>query len=884
MATAYYLPRPQHTDNNGAVLTLGRLNFFEAGTVDTRKDVFLDKDLTVVAPNPLNLDAAGRTPDGQAVVYYGYGNYKVTCESNATGVWSEVWQAPYIEGTPAPGSAILTSDELVCNTIADLKDVDVTQHERAFVLGAASIGGGGGGHYYWAASSTVVDDGGWYLQRNVGGIGRWIRILQAGETELDIRIWQLVSNVGPIDGGISSASAISASLKLPIYFPPGIWKFQDDTTITAKSVISNGAKLGFVSSSNYTITFSAPVNIVSTETIVTGNNVMFDFTSLSGLQQIDSRWGYNLAHSAAISAGNDVPLYIDVPTTLSAPISMQDNTVIGENGSLSFSGVGLQSSYFTVLGTRRRVLASDGSHFLVTNATVEHQAWWWGYGIDTALSDHTEYLFKAHASAAASLAPLCVNANVFHRAVNGILTLSVPTRIEGAIPLGSAAIVVIARLNGTHTIPLFDFQSQETPTGCVTDLALSPEWFGGSVAGAAPQNDLAFRHLVKSLNYAAAYPTTVIGNGRAYQISTPITPAIMWRAQDLWLHTINGSQAFYADASAGLREFHMTRCKISSDAVMTGLQSLDVTINNADGNASVVGCDFAYPPAIRTVAGAYPCAISVASNRFQVPGILQVTTNISNTVDLRDNDMAGAIYVDANAITFGNVRISGNILRCLPALGDIQIRTAINGTNCRNVQITNNLLPWGTTPSSAILINAIQQGDGSWNTFQETIVAENTTTSLYTKNSSYPNLGIVEGPFVSSTRGATVVNFPEQAVGVVPINYNQSVTTLVGPLFVPSGQLFEKKEVTLALGGEWWCEQAGTLSAQGISFDDPYRVSMHVRRKNGMPVDGRYFHAICQACAAGIESNTGQSDLWVKPKANLSWSLRCDQGKYSKTI
>lgn len=69
--------------------------------------------------------------------------------------------------------SISVSDQPTVNTIAQLRNVDVTVSTNAYVLGTLAIGDGGQGHFYYSALSTQVDNGVSVVEPSVGG-GRWL--------------------------------------------------------------------------------------------------------------------------------------------------------------------------------------------------------------------------------------------------------------------------------------------------------------------------------------------------------------------------------------------------------------------------------------------------------------------------------------------------------------------------------------------------------------------------------------------------------------------------------------------------------------------------------------------------------------------------------------
>lgn len=93
----FLAPSPilQPLDNNGAIVPLGRLYFYEPGTT-TPATVYTDGDLQVAHANPVELDAAGR-----AVIYLEATSYKVVFKTAAD---ATIWTVD-----PLPSTSLVQS-------------------------------------------------------------------------------------------------------------------------------------------------------------------------------------------------------------------------------------------------------------------------------------------------------------------------------------------------------------------------------------------------------------------------------------------------------------------------------------------------------------------------------------------------------------------------------------------------------------------------------------------------------------------------------------------------------------------------------------------------------------------------------------------------------
>jgi len=142
----------------------GEIEFFDVGTTGAgnRKDTFSDPALTIVNPNPLDLDGEGRTINPVFLD----GTYN-TIIRDAQGVQQDqvddVTGNVADEGVPAQ----------VVQFVADLKPIDTTIFKEAYVIGTTVLGDGGQGHFFFSSGSTESDNGVDVIEPTVGG-GRWL--------------------------------------------------------------------------------------------------------------------------------------------------------------------------------------------------------------------------------------------------------------------------------------------------------------------------------------------------------------------------------------------------------------------------------------------------------------------------------------------------------------------------------------------------------------------------------------------------------------------------------------------------------------------------------------------------------------------------------------
>lgn len=190
MAGSISLSLSQQFDERGKPLGGGRLYFIQAGTVATPQNAFQDTDLTILHPNPIILDAAGRVP----AFYLADGQIKIRLESK-TGVTQIV-------------------------------------QDNLLVIGPSSGGGGGGGGI---DPTTIyqVGDVMWLDQAGsrtgwVRDNGRTIGSATSGATErasadcqaLFAWLWSAYSNtICPVSGGRGANAAADWAANKTIQLP-----------------------------------------------------------------------------------------------------------------------------------------------------------------------------------------------------------------------------------------------------------------------------------------------------------------------------------------------------------------------------------------------------------------------------------------------------------------------------------------------------------------------------------------------------------------------------------------------------------------------------------------------------------------------------------------
>ena len=214
MPTRFQTPRFSPNSDDGDVLPLATLDFFEKGSSTTRKDTFTTRDLGIKNTNPVVADG-----DGRFVPIWLSGSYRVVLREADT---DEVWDEDDI-----------TSEESgTVSSIALLKALLPLDGDSVFVTGYFADSDGGGGHYQFDLSSVATDNGGTIVASNIGS-GRWILAVVSGVS---------VKQFGATGDGITDdTAAIQAAVSAGIsFFPAGIYITTSIITVTVFPMVFEG--------------------------------------------------------------------------------------------------------------------------------------------------------------------------------------------------------------------------------------------------------------------------------------------------------------------------------------------------------------------------------------------------------------------------------------------------------------------------------------------------------------------------------------------------------------------------------------------------------------------------------------------------------------------
>lgn len=229
-------------DNDGDILSGGKLYFWEAGTT-TPKDTYSDYLGTTPNTNPVILDSSGH-----AVIFLGSGLYKVELRDA-----NDVVLAAAIDGV---GGATGSSTAIVVDTYDDLRAIDGNTATAVVVLGRTAAGDGGAGLFAWDTDETAADDGGAILAPDTLPVsGRWVRV--RGE-ELLYQWWGPAAGSGDESGTLVTALDASAAREAPLVIEAGTVQIAANVTVPAGAVLNIplGGKIN-ASAPGYTITLSS---------------------------------------------------------------------------------------------------------------------------------------------------------------------------------------------------------------------------------------------------------------------------------------------------------------------------------------------------------------------------------------------------------------------------------------------------------------------------------------------------------------------------------------------------------------------------------------------------------------------------------------------------
>ena len=777
----YFDPQPILFDIDGTIPTATRLTFYIHNTT-TLAPIFA-YDGVIPLANPLPL-----TGSMKPVIVLGPYQYDIKLEKQVVfllppnDVWQQIKFSQNISGTYPVSQG--TSNVSVLLNVASAKAVSAAPVDgsAAYLLGGLTAGDGGGGFYMWVAGSTLTDDGGWTLQLNLGGAGRWIRKIMAGEDCFNIQIWQgAPSLTNTIDSIVSKALLVSQAMGYPIAFTQGIWTFNGPSfNFSTGSVrLNDGAQFNALTNGT-TITFSTPTDIRSLKVPFTyDTSVSYVFTALASCEYIYYHWFGSYALAVNTANASNIPLYFKYPTSVPTLSVYNYNVPVVFGPEATLTNVDTTASHYfnqkvTVLGGVRRVFfeSSDAietySIFFGANQESAY-AWWFGFnfiqGNNQSVSLQRAVLACSVYGSGATL--LTVNVLTGTKNISGKCFSSSTTNyckvyFEGTVTTSIGADVEQLMIMNTPDDILFNL-TYPAPIHLVNEKVY-PEWFGANTSLA--NNLYAINAMLSS---ASVNANTIDGQYKPYSFNAPLTvPAGLtyWNMEKITLQsTTAGSTPLIASDSA-----YIAWKNVNVSAVHGTNTNASVSLTNIL-NGYLESCTFTG----FTVMSPHPIATMVEVSKCHFQGTNLVNTfynagslgplhvhhcdfNVDNIINIVDNGL-GAI---ANIwLCDNNIVTSSNYATC-----DIFVKTATANTHVIGLKVLDNSftgLPDATNVSSTynstpyltgtFRINPATIGAGSWDAnFTHTMIITN---NVANGNCNFCRKTIGSGPVLGRDLGAS---------------------------------------------------------------------------------------------------------------------------------
>jgi hypothetical protein len=709
-------PRPTIFDSAGVRVLSGCVWFYEAGTVNTLKAIYSNHLLTSPMTNPVPLDADGRVPQ----IYYEEGSYKVKVQKQTgflpppNDIWQDVWITDWVDGGDVVATLGNYGNMVYALNLSILRGIDPTVAPVVMVLGNTNTGDGGGGVYQWAGSVSTPDDNGMYIQRDLGGTGRFIRIVDPCASEMSIRIW-CGDSTSVIDAALSAAFSYCATNKIPLSFPSGNYKLSGTTEFLGSGlsiVAYEGAKFKLVTPG--ALTFSCPARIES-KSAITDNSVLFMiFNGDSKLSKLEYQWFDGMTTLAYESL---IPLYINseiiVPDSVSRSLSFSP-CVIGANAKFTMgtaSVIGFPVG-FTVEGLQERKIFY-GTVFNIQYAPSISliQAEWYGVGIDAG--DQSVQLTTAMTDAHAFNLELNVPTTTY----TGAISLDyIKIRATGLITLSSLASIANVYVLNDIGQPAFNC-STSTNLYIINDT-ICPEWYG-AISGTS-DNSIPLRIM---LNNAGLTGAQITGRNLPYAYINPIEISELYgkmRMKDISLnYTPNTGVALTLSHTPSWENVKITCTNWS-------IVSLSCPSMIEDG--FMRDCSF-YGKGIRL--SSRDTSTFVASFDFDNctvdgldPSIVFSNCHAGYNIDIHHSRFIGNASVaianqfsDSSAY-IQNIKFNNNIVDCTGGSndnsGNLFLVSQKADTVVKNVRATDNQIVILDSSTKDYIVS-ISSGSGSWN-------------------------------------------------------------------------------------------------------------------------------------------------------------------------
>lgn len=280
----------QHHDQNGVPLTYGRIWSYEAGTTNP-KELYLDKEYTSPATNPIVLNARGE-PEQQ--VFLSTGSYKFVYEiaeldSNGTptGNYSIFRTLDDIQGAGSEIDVSLFKTVGFIDNCTDLRAINGSAIQENYLFAFYynnKTGSLAQGWFEWDADDTQVDNGGTIFKYNSNLVGSWKRILNS-DTVNPIMFGAIEDGISGLASAFENVIEYCKLNKATLEIPSGEYTINgnlilEDITV----VIKDGAKLKNTLAGLVTIEFNNSTLILqSNKQVLQGNWIeLWDKSTLIG--------------------------------------------------------------------------------------------------------------------------------------------------------------------------------------------------------------------------------------------------------------------------------------------------------------------------------------------------------------------------------------------------------------------------------------------------------------------------------------------------------------------------------------------------------------------------------------------------------------------------
>ena len=877
--------RPRFFDDNGRPFTKPARLVFTDGLTSLPKQVYYGATGSTGA-TIVDLVDAGYVP--VSGLWLDVGTYNMALQLQVTAdpeTWTTLWTLLNIPGAVSESG---DTDSFIAfyKTVAEIRLATI-KSGICFNTGYYQMNDGGQGAWRWLENSIEDDDGGAYLLptgQSASVPGRWARIMPSNGV-VSIGMWGATTAMSDCSGNIRNAllwcSRLSDQTGTTLEFPAGTFNIGnavlniDNVGQTSTGAVSKKVcvilRQSFRFAGTGTINFSVPTVIEAKEPIAeTAVNLVF--LNGSNVKEIEATWGANYTRSASYAIASNIGLRFSVSDTVSVPVGSFGSPVpcivISDNCKITVGAYTFSTTTLIVEGQRRKAITVSGLTPAIGNSIIE--AWWFGYGVETT-ADHTALLSTADSIAQSNNSILHIELADSNATV-GTYIIQSPLILDGFIRVIDGESLRINNLYNNPISKIFEFSGVSSIANVLNPF-VNPAWYGMSYTQTPTRNKELWGIMCNSIETWQ----TINGFNAKYYVDPELYTPYHLIAKNIRFSLESSSDGNIFN-STNVFYFDLENCEFTGYSanpfdcvnVQTSIANAFVRVKNCKSHGGLsIGC---------TGVGGQ----AILDGNVVSSGYTSVINSLySSAVVRKSNCYNSMIRAIAASNNFGNILIEGNRLRGATQLEcDIQIWTTYANTTVKNVNITGNNFEWTGTAQNLILINQWAYGGGSFSDWQDVHVGENTIVSSHEISDGYPDLGDVNGPFVSSTSGSDVVLFDQATVSNVPIDLSSSKLVRIGPMFLGNHNLASSAGSHIsAISGEFYCQQTDFLNGDGVVV---YSSDFFVLVPSSNPeTNGRFYEALANV-KYRAESSSSEFTFWVRPRAIIKWGDRCDIGRYSK--